>query len=61
MAVDQEFESEIKGKKSLSFLSNKMFYAWEGNHRTVAWMELISEKYSQAKSWHIRVVQSLIH
>lgn len=49
-AIDKEFEHELKLKKELSFMSNKMFYVWEGNHRTVAWMELISEKYKDNKA-----------
>lgn len=59
-SVDKEFERELRGKKNLSFLSNKMFYVWEGNHRTLAWMELINEKYRENKSWHFRVVSTVI-
>lgn len=59
-AVDREFENELKTKKGLSFLSNKMFYVWEGNHRTVAWMELISEKFKDKKEWHLRVFSTVV-
>lgn len=58
--TDREFESELRSKKSLSFLSNKMFYVWEGNHRTVAWMELITEKYKDNKEWHLRVFSTVV-
>ncbi|MCO5612074.1 hypothetical protein L7F22_066336 [Adiantum nelumboides] len=58
--IDKEFEGEFKGKKSLSFVSNKMFYVWEKNHHTIAWMELIAEKYRKNKAWHFRVVNTVI-
>ena len=58
--VDKEFEGELKGKKNLSFLSKKMFDVWEGNHRTLAWMELINESYREDKPWHFRVVNTVI-
>ena len=57
---DKELKGELKGKKKLSFLSNKMLYVWEGNHCTLAWMELIFEKYKENKAWHFRVVSTVI-
>ncbi|MCO5593624.1 hypothetical protein L7F22_047639 [Adiantum nelumboides] len=59
-AIDREFENELRTKKGLSFLSNKMLYVWEGNHCTVAWMELITEKYKDAKEWHLRVFSTVV-
>ena len=58
--VDKEFEGDLKGKKNQAFLSSKMLFLWEGNHCTLAWMELISKKYKENKAWHFRVVSTVI-
>lgn len=55
ITVNDEFEKEIEGDETWSFLSNKMFYVWEGNHRTASWMESIKEIWSNNKQCHIRV------
>ncbi|MCO5574056.1 hypothetical protein L7F22_027833 [Adiantum nelumboides] len=53
--VNKEFEEELKTDAKWSVLSNKMFFVWEGNHRTAAWMQCIKEIYQNNKKMHIRV------
>ncbi|MCO5564165.1 hypothetical protein L7F22_017821 [Adiantum nelumboides] len=55
LAINEEFKKEIEGDETWSFLSNKMFYVWEGNNRTASWMESIKEMWSNNKQRHIRV------
>ncbi|MCO5587611.1 hypothetical protein L7F22_041560 [Adiantum nelumboides] len=53
--VNKEFEEELKTDAKWSVLSNKMFFVWEGNHHTAAWMQCINEIYQNNKKMHIRV------
>ncbi len=58
--VDSEFEDDLSGNPKWQFMTNKMFFVWEGNHRTTAWMQVINDCYKDTKSRHIRVLCSLI-
>ncbi|MCO5608266.1 hypothetical protein L7F22_062472 [Adiantum nelumboides] len=58
--INNEFEEELASKSNLGSLCNKMFYVWEGNHRTVAWQAVINEKFSMVKEKHYRVLCTII-
>lgn len=58
--VNEEFEMELATHPELSELSEKMFFVWEGNHRTAAWMEVIHEELWNDPSKHIRVMATFI-
>ncbi|MCO5573887.1 hypothetical protein L7F22_027662 [Adiantum nelumboides] len=58
--INKEFEEELKEDPALSILSNHMFYVWEGNHRTVAWLEAIQERFFERKEKHVRVLSTII-
>ncbi|KAI5073442.1 hypothetical protein GOP47_0011455 [Adiantum capillus-veneris] len=60
LKVDIEFEKEVSSKKELKFMSKKMFYAWEGNDHTKAWMEVITKLFKEDKKRHVRVMCTLI-
>ncbi|MCO5582449.1 hypothetical protein L7F22_036345 [Adiantum nelumboides] len=60
LEVDMEFEKEASSKREFKFMSKKMFSVWEGNHRTEAWMEVISELFEEDKSRHVRVICTVI-
>lgn len=56
----EEFEAEISNREEYGMLSNRMFYVWEGNHRTVAWQAAIKERFSKTKNKHYRVLCTVI-
>lgn len=58
--INIEFEEELALRPELECLSNKMFYVWEGNHRTVAWRAAIKEKFSLVRKKHCRVLCTII-
>ncbi|MCO5582296.1 hypothetical protein L7F22_036188 [Adiantum nelumboides] len=58
--INDEFEQELSKSVQLKDLSNHMFYVWDGNRRTVAWMEAIQEKFSNSKEKHCRVLCTVI-
>lgn len=58
--INEEFEEEIASKDEWSMLSGKMFYVWEGNHRTASWLESIKEMYRNDKKKHVRVMAQFI-
>lgn len=58
--IDLEFEKEVSFKTELKFMSKKMFFVWEGNHRTKAWMEVITELFKEDKSRYVKVMCTLI-
>ncbi|KAI5061131.1 hypothetical protein GOP47_0023636 [Adiantum capillus-veneris] len=60
LEADMEFEKEVSLKRELKFMSKKMFFVWEGNHRTKAWMEVITELFKEDKSRRVRVMCTLI-
>ncbi|MCO5552123.1 hypothetical protein L7F22_005633 [Adiantum nelumboides] len=41
--VDSQFEKDLSGNSNWEFMKHKMFFVWEGNHRTTAWMQVIIE------------------
>ena len=59
-AIDEEFENELTLKKGLLFISFFFFFVWEGNHYTIAWMELISDKHKDNKAWHLLIYSAII-
>lgn len=59
-AINAEFEEELESKEEWSMLRGKMFFVWEGNHRTAAWMECINESFANNKGKHIRVQAEFI-
>ncbi|MCO5577491.1 hypothetical protein L7F22_031322 [Adiantum nelumboides] len=58
--VNKEFEDEISSREEWSMLRGKMFYVWEGNHRTASWIESIKEMYRNDKKKHVRVMAQFI-
>ncbi|KAI5059181.1 hypothetical protein GOP47_0025500 [Adiantum capillus-veneris] len=58
--INEEYELELKSKPRFADLSDRMFYVWEGNHRTLAWTEDIKEKFSTSKERHCRVLCTII-
>ena len=56
-----EFEQFLQSDPELHFLSNKMFYVWNGNHRLVAWMELISQAHPNDLDWDFCVRTIVLH
>jgi hypothetical protein len=40
-ARDREFEAFLKADKDLCFMSNRLFYVWDGNHCLLAWTDHI--------------------
>ena len=58
--VNLEFEEELVLHPQFECLSQKMFFVWEGNHRTVAWQSAIQEMYSSNKDKHCRVLCTVI-
>lgn len=59
--INKEFEEELKADPALNILSNHMFYVWEGNHCTVAWLEAIQEQFFERKEKHVRVLSTIIN
>ncbi|MCO5553710.1 hypothetical protein L7F22_007236 [Adiantum nelumboides] len=58
--VNKEFEDEISCREEWSMLRGKMFYVWEGNHRTASWIESIKEMYHNDKKKYVRVMAQFI-
>ena len=58
---DMEFEQFLQSNPELRFLSNKMFYVWDGNLRLVAWMEFISKVHPNDLDWHFCVRTIVLH
>ncbi|MCO5555628.1 hypothetical protein L7F22_009173 [Adiantum nelumboides] len=58
--VNKEFEDEISSREEWSMLRGKMFYVWEGNHRTASCIESIKEMYRNDKKKHVRVMAQFI-
>lgn len=57
---DKEFEDLLHSDPDLSFLLNKMFFVWDGNHRLMAWVPYIASKHSQELKWHYAVEARLL-
>lgn len=58
--INEEFEAELMQKEHLQGLAGHMFYVWEGNHRTVAWLSSIKECFKETKVKHCRVLCTII-
>ncbi|MCO5561207.1 hypothetical protein L7F22_014828 [Adiantum nelumboides] len=58
--INNEFEQELSKSVQLKDLSSHMFYVWEGNHKTVALMEAIQDKFSNSKEKHCCVLCTII-
>ncbi|MCO5561206.1 hypothetical protein L7F22_014827 [Adiantum nelumboides] len=58
--INNEFEQELSKSVQLKDLSNHMFYVWGGNHKTVAWMEAIQDKFSNSKEKHCCIQCTII-
>lgn len=58
--VNMQFEEELQKKQELQVFFGKMFFVWEGNHRTVAWMQAIKESYERNRGKHCRVLCTVI-
>ena len=50
-----EFEEFLNADPELRFLSNKMFYVYDGNHKLVAWTKFIHQAYPNDLEWHFCV------
>ena len=58
---DMKFKQFLQSDLELQFLSNKMFYVWDGNHRLVAWTDFISQAHPNDLDWHFRVRTIVLH
>ncbi|MCO5613021.1 hypothetical protein L7F22_067295, partial [Adiantum nelumboides] len=58
--INDEFEAELRQKPKFEDLRDHMFYVWEGNHRTLAWIEAIREKLSTSQERHCRILCTVI-
>lgn len=58
--INKEFEQELSLDPFLQKMSNHMFYVWEGNHQTVAWMQAIQERFLHRKEKHVCVLSTII-
>ena len=50
--VNEEFEAKLDSNPHLQFLSSRMFYVCDGNHRLKAWTGIIQRLHSIDWSWH---------
>jgi hypothetical protein len=53
--VNEEFEAKLALNPDLHFLSGRMFFVCDGNHRLKAWTGLIKRLHSSDRSWHYLV------
>ncbi len=49
------FEEYVDSQPALKFLKNLKFFVCDGNHRCLAWMNVISRMYSTNPDWHCAV------
>ena len=54
-SVNEEFEAKLDSNPHLQFLSGRMFYVCDGNHRLKAWTGVIQRSHSIDRSWHYSV------
>ena len=57
---NSEFKEFLKGDPDLTFLANKMFFVWDGNHRLMAWYPYIALKHPLELKWHYAVEARLL-
>jgi hypothetical protein len=51
-SVNEEFEAKLDSNPHLKFLSGRMFFVCDGNHRLKAWIGLIKRLHSTDRNWH---------
>lgn len=49
------FNAYVDSIPELRFMMNMKFYVCDGNHRRLAWMNLITRRYSMDMDWHVAV------
>ena len=54
-SVNEEFEAKLESNPHLHFLSGRMFYVCDGNHRLKAWTGVIRRLHSEDRSWYYSV------
>jgi hypothetical protein len=54
-SVNAEFEAKLALNPHLKFLSGRMFFVSDGNHRLKAWTGYISRLHSNDRKWHYSV------
>jgi hypothetical protein len=54
-SVNEEFEAKLDSNPHLKFLSGRMFFVCDGNHRLKAWTGLIKRLHSTDRNWHYSV------
>ena len=52
---DLEFEARLAKNPALGKYSNRFFYVWDGNHRHIAWMDVISALHKDDAFFHVPV------
>lgn len=54
-AANTEFEAKLASSPDLNFLSGRMFFICDGNHRYKAWTGCIKRLHSTERKWHYAV------
>jgi hypothetical protein len=54
-SANEEFEAKLALNPHLQFLSGRMFFVCDGNHRLKAWTGLIKRLHSTDRTWHYSV------
>ncbi len=49
---NEQFEHFFFGDLDFKFLSSRMFFVWDGNHRLQAWLPYIQCVYNEDPKWH---------
>ena len=52
---DRKFEALLASRPEYASFRNKYFHVWDGNHRLMAWMEVISHMHSSRVEFHAPV------
>ncbi len=52
---NEEFEAFLKADAKLSFLSRKLLYVWDDNHRLQAWLPCINSIHLNDVDWYVYV------
>ena len=58
---DELFESRLKKDSKLEKFSNRFFYVWDGNHRHLAWMDIINSLHGDDPAFHVSVRSVIIN
>jgi hypothetical protein len=51
-SINEEFEAKLDSNPHLKFLSSRMFFVCDGNHKLKAWTSLIKRLHSTDQNWH---------